>query len=68
MPKYVVQVSIPTVYVIDARTEQQAMQQAAKRFKAEHNTHLEPEVQWAPLNGSDTEEEWRIADWGALTR
>jgi hypothetical protein len=62
MPKYVVQVSIPTVYVIDARTEQQAMHQAAERFKTEHNTQLEPEVQWAPLKGSAAANEWYIAE------
>jgi hypothetical protein len=40
------------------------MQQAAERFKREHNTHLEPEVQWAKLTGADAAEEWRIAEWG----
>jgi hypothetical protein len=67
MRKYLVQVAIPTLYVIDAKTPDQAMDQAGKRFQKEHNTQLEPEVQWAELNGSDTEEEWRIAEWGALT-
>ena len=37
MPKYLVQVAIPTVYVIDAKDEQAAMQQAATRFKKEHH-------------------------------
>jgi hypothetical protein len=67
MPKYLVQVSIPTIYVIDAADEQAAMHQAAKRFKQEHDTWLEPELQWAELTGSATDTEWRIADWGALT-
>jgi hypothetical protein len=62
MPKYLVQVSIPTVYVIDAGSEQDAMRQAAEWFKAEHHTQLEPEVQWAPLNGSAAANEWYIAE------
>jgi hypothetical protein len=62
MPKYIVQVAIPTVYVIDARTEQQAMQQAAERFKTEHHTQLEPELQWAKLTGAATAAEWRVAE------
>ena len=68
MPKYVVQVSIPTVYVIDARDEQAAMHQAAEWFKTEHHTQLEPELQWAELQGDATAAAWRIADWGALTQ
>jgi hypothetical protein len=67
MPKYLVQVAIPTIYVIDARSPVRAMDKAAERFQQEHNTQLEPEFQWAELKGSATEEEWRIADWGALT-
>jgi hypothetical protein len=62
MAKYLVQVSIPTVYVIDARTEQAAMHQAAERFKREHNTQLEPELQWAKLTGAATAEEWCVAE------
>jgi hypothetical protein len=62
MAKYLVQVSIPTVYVIDARTEQEAMHQAAERYKTEHNTHLEPDLQWARLTGAATAEEWRIVE------
>jgi hypothetical protein len=67
MSKYLVQVAIPTVYVIDAQLPLLAMDKAVKRFKVERNTQLEPEVQWAPLTGSDTDAEWRIAEWGALT-
>jgi hypothetical protein len=62
MAKYLVQVSIPTVYVIDARTEQEAMHRGVVRFQTEHNTHLEPEVQWALLKGTDTPAEWCIAE------
>jgi hypothetical protein len=62
MAKYVVQVSIPTVYVIDAQDEQAAMHQASERFKRERNTQLEPELQWAKLTGAATAEEWRIAE------
>jgi hypothetical protein len=61
MPKYLVRVAIPTVYVIDAPDEQAAMQQAAERFKKEHNTWLEPELQWAEVNGADSATEWCIA-------
>jgi hypothetical protein len=66
MPKYLVQVSIPTIYVIDAKSPYQAMDKAGKRFQKEHNTHLEPEFQWAKLTGSDTDAEWHITDWGVL--
>jgi hypothetical protein len=62
MAKYLVQVSIPTVYVIDARDEQAAMHQAAERFKRERNTQVEPELQWAKLTGAATAEEWRVAE------
>jgi hypothetical protein len=62
MAKYLAQVSIPTVYVIDARDAQAAMHQAAERFKREYNTQLEPELQWAKLTGAATAEEWRIAE------
>jgi hypothetical protein len=55
-------VSIPTIYVIDAADEQAAMQQAATRFKDEHHTWLEPELQWAELTGSDSAAEWCIAE------
>jgi hypothetical protein len=61
MPKYLVHVSIPTIYVIDARDEQAAMHQAAERFKTEHHTQLEPELQWTKLTGAATVVEWRVA-------
>jgi hypothetical protein len=66
MPKYLVQVSIPTIYVIDARSPQLAMDKAGKRFQQEHNTELEPEFQWAELNGSVNDAEWEIVDWEEL--
>jgi hypothetical protein len=66
MPKYLVQVSIPTIYVIDARSPYQAMDKAGKRFQQEHNTQLALEFQWAELTGSDTDAEWHINDWGEL--
>jgi hypothetical protein len=62
MAKYLVQVSIPTVYVIDARDEQTGMHQAAKQFKKAHNTQVEPELQWAELKGTDSAAEWCIAE------
>jgi hypothetical protein len=46
----------------DAPDEQAAMHQAAKRFKQEHDTRLEPELQWAELTGSDSAAEWCIAE------
>jgi hypothetical protein len=66
MPRYFVQVSIPTIYVIDAKSPQQAMDTAGKRFQKEHHTQLAPEFQWAELKGSANEAEWVIADWGEL--
>jgi hypothetical protein len=66
MPKYLVQVSIPTIYVIDAKSPKLAMDKAGKRFQKEHNTQFEPEFQWAELTGSTNEVEWVIADWGVL--
>jgi hypothetical protein len=62
MPKYLVRVAIPTVYVIDAPDEQEAMHQAAKRFKHDQNTWLEPEVSWSELEGTDSTAIWRIAE------
>jgi hypothetical protein len=62
MAKYLVRAAIPTVYVIDARDEQAAMHQAAKRFKTDHATWLEPELQWAELKGTATTAIWRIAE------
>jgi hypothetical protein len=61
MAKYLVRAAIPTVYVIDAPDEQEAMQQAATRFKTEHHTQLEPEMQWAELKGAESTAIWRIA-------
>jgi hypothetical protein len=61
MAKYLVRAAIPTVYIIDASDAQDAMQQAAKRFKKEHHTWLEPELQWAELKGTDSTAIWRIA-------
>jgi hypothetical protein len=66
MRTYLVQVSIPTIYVIDAKTPKLAMDQAGKRFQKEHNTQFEPEFQWAELKGSPSKVEWVIADWGVL--
>jgi hypothetical protein len=63
MKRYVVQVAIPTVYVIDARDEQAAMFQAAERFKQEHHTWIEPELQWTVLTGAATAAEWVIEGW-----
>ena len=62
MPTYLVQVAIPTIYVIDAPDAQDAMHQAAERFKKEHHTWLEPELQWAELKGTDSTAIWRIAE------
>ena len=66
MAKYLVHVSIPTVYVIDAQSPILAMEKAAKRFKKEHNTQFEPEMQWAELTGADSDPVWHITDWGVL--
>jgi hypothetical protein len=63
MAKYLVQAAMPTVYVIDARDAQDAMHQAAERFKTEHHTWLEPELQWTVLKGADTAPEWVIEGW-----
>jgi hypothetical protein len=62
MPKYLVRAAIPTVYIIDAPDEQDAMHQAAERFKTEHTTWLEPELQWSELKGTDSAAEWCIAE------
>ena len=62
MPTYLVQVAMPTIYVIDAPDEQAAMHQAARRFKQEHDTWLEPELQWAELKGTDSAAEWCIGE------
>jgi hypothetical protein len=62
MPKYVVRAAIPTVYVIDASDAQDAMQQAAERFKTDHHTNLSPELQWAELKGAESTAIWRITE------
>jgi hypothetical protein len=62
MRKYLVQVSIPTGYVIKARSSQEAIHKAVVRFQHEHHTQLEPEVQWAELTGSDDAAEWCVAE------
>jgi hypothetical protein len=62
MPTYLVQVAIPTIYVIDARSPQLAMNKAAKRFQQEYHTQIVPEFQWARLKGSATDAEWVIVD------
>ena len=61
MAKYLVRAAIPTVYVIDAPDAQDAMQQAAERFKTEQHTQLEPELQWAEIKGTASTAIWRIA-------
>jgi hypothetical protein len=62
MQKYLVQVSLPTGYIIEARSPQEAMHKGVVRFQQEHNTTLEPEVQWAVLKGTDAAAEWCIAE------
>jgi hypothetical protein len=67
MPTYLAQVALPTIYVIDAKSPQCAMDKAAKRFQQEYNTDLLPEFQWAKLKGAATDAEWEITDWGELS-
>jgi hypothetical protein len=62
MPTYLVQVALPAIYVIDAKSPHQAMDKAAKRFQAEYHTTLSPEFQWAKLKGSTNDAEWEIVD------
>jgi hypothetical protein len=62
MPTYLVQVTIPTIYVIEAKSPQCALDKAAKRFQEEFNTTLTPEFQWAQLKGSANDTEWVIVD------
>jgi hypothetical protein len=66
MAKYLVQVSLPTIYFIEARSPKLAMDKAGRRFQNEHHTDLSPEFQWAELKGSPAEAEWVIDDWGDL--
>ncbi len=62
MPTYLVQVAIPTIYVIDAKSPHQAMDKAAKRFQNEYHTQIVPEFQWAQLQGAANDAEWVIVD------
>ncbi len=62
MPTYLVQVVLPTIYVIDAKSPQLAMDKAAKRFQKEYHTQIQPEFQWAMLNGAANDAEWEIVD------
>jgi hypothetical protein len=66
MATYLVQVAIPAIYVIDAKSPQCAMDKAAKRFQEEFNTRIQPEFQWAQLQGAVTDAEWEIVDGEAL--
>jgi murein endopeptidase len=60
MPTYLVQVALPAIYVIDAKSPHQAMAKAAKRFQHEYHTHITLECQWAQLKGSANHAEWKI--------
>jgi hypothetical protein len=62
MPTYLVQVAIPPIYIIDARSPLSAMDKAAKRFQKEHHTALSPEFQWAKIKGTADDAEWEIVD------
>jgi hypothetical protein len=62
MPTYLVQVALPTIYVIDAQSPDQAKNKAAKRFQQEYHTRIQPEFQWARLKGSVNDAEWVIVD------
>jgi hypothetical protein len=66
MPTYLVQVAIPTIYVIDAKRPKLAMDKARKRFQQEHNTQFEPEMQWAVLKASPSKVAWVLANRGVL--
>jgi hypothetical protein len=62
MPTFLVQVAIPTIYVVEATSPQRAMHKAGKRFQQEFNIDLTPEFQWAQLKGAATDAEWEIVD------
>jgi hypothetical protein len=62
MPTYLVQVALPAIYVIDAKSPHQAMDKAAKRFQHEYHTKITPEFQWAKLKGAANDAEWEIVD------
>ena len=49
MPKDLVQISVPTVYRIEAGTEQEAAQEALQRYKYEHPTWIDPIVKVAEI-------------------
>jgi hypothetical protein len=49
MRKYVVRVYEPTLYFIEAETEQQAATEAVKRYKKENETWIQPDVQVAAI-------------------
>ena len=68
MPTYTVHVSMPTLYVIDAKSSQLAMKKATTRFQHEQQTELVPELLWEELKGFPNDAEWVIADWGTLPR
>jgi hypothetical protein len=66
MPTYLVQVALPAIYVIDAKSPQRAMEKAAKRFQHEYHTQITPEFQWVQLKGSVHDAEWEIVSWEEL--
>jgi hypothetical protein len=45
MPKYLVRVFDPTIYEIEAGSEQEAVQEAIERYKKEEDTWIDPQVQ-----------------------
>jgi hypothetical protein len=45
MPKYVVRVCNPTIYEIEAPSEEDAQQEAVERYKKEEDTWIDPVVQ-----------------------
>ena len=62
MPTYLVQVAIPAIYVINAKSPKLAMDKAAKWFQHEFHTHITPEFQWAQLKGAVNDAELVIVD------
>jgi hypothetical protein len=66
MPTFLVQVAIPAIYVVEAKSPKLAMYKAGKRFQQEYHTQVEPEFQWAKLKGATDDAEWEITDWGEL--
>lgn len=49
MPKYLVRVYEPTVYEIEAGSEEEAVREAVKRYKKEEDIWIDPEVQVAEI-------------------